>query len=474
MRNSAQSIRLDTRTNLGVHTKHHFAPTAIQGLEVLALPIASLTEYLSGMLEENPLLDYDFSKDLIQFDELPLEDAPHLSDNEDFVSLRDEGSFALVSRGDERGTFDLQRLQDDCLETETLRFHLRIQMTRSNFSPAQRAFIDEIIEAIDDNGYFANSLELLAQRACLPMRLAETLLGEVQTCFPRGVGARSISECLLLQLDKNEKNYLALAAIIREDLLKLAENKTSYLMQKYHVTREVLSEIRERIQSLNPRPGSTFYQQQQTNYLMPDIVIHKRASGFTVEIVGELTNTLSLNKEYLSLLDEGLLDKETMLWLQNRKDEAQLTLRNISQRKQTLYRFGRFLVEAQYDFFLFGEQRLKPLTMQCVADSIGLHVSTISRIVQDKYALTPWGLYPLKFFFSNSLTCNQADYKTELSSFVVKARIKQIISQGDTGKPLSDASLTDILNHEGIEIKRRTVAKYRKSLGIERQSLRRV
>ena len=165
----------------------------------------------------------------------------------------------------------------------------------------------------------------------------------------------------------------------------------------------------------------------------------------------------------------GGMDDEAREWLHEKRAEADAALANIDQRRQTLHRFGVYLAEVQYDFFMGGEARMRPLTMQQAADALGVHVSTISRTVQDKYALTPWGVFPLKHFFSSSVACTAEERRHALSSLA----IKDLVAQEDRRTPLSDATITAILNGEGVDIKRRTVAKYREALGIGRQSQRR-
>lgn len=207
-------------------------------------------------------------------------------------------------------------------------------------------------------------------------------------------------------------------------------------------------------------------------YIIPDLVVERRGQGFAVRVVGEFAERLVRHSEYEQLVaDSG--DAEAQRWLESKRTEANQALASVSQRKRTLFRFGSFLLEAQYDFFCRGEAALRPLTMQQVADSLGVHVSTVSRIVQDKFILTPWGTYPLKFFFDTALSCVNGLSAASMSSRAIKERIKELVAAENVRTPLSDAALTAALNSEGIDIKRRTVAKYREALGIPRQSQRR-
>lgn len=477
MPKGSQTISLGSRPNVGVGARQRFAPSAIQGLEVLSLPIVALAEYANNMVEENPLLEFDYNESFLQFEELPQEASENSSekeaDNAESFNQPDTYDFVMSSMRTERTSFDLNRLQDDCLETETLKSHLRLQLSSFKHEGRYQKALDEIIESIDDDGYFGGSMGSIAASFDLALEQVEALLVDVQSCTPRGVGARNLGECLLLQIDEDDQHYPVLKAILGEDIDDFAQHKTAQLLKKHHLSHEAMIQIRTCIAELNPRPGAAFYQQQKTTYVIPDLVIERQATGFIVEVTGEVAETMALNKEYVALIEKGSLDDAASKWLEGKQEEAHLVLRNISQRKQTLYRFGLFLAEAQYDFFRFGEARLRPLTMQQVADALSIHVSTVSRTVQDKYVLTPWGTYPLKFFFCSALTCTQSERKTSLSSLAIKNRIKELVGEEDKQKPLSDAALTERLNEEGIEIKRRTVAKYREALGIEKQSRRR-
>lgn len=473
MGRGAQTISLDPKQSAGLRARQRFAPSAIQGLEVLSLPIAALAEYATTMVEQNPLLDLDYDESFLTFEELPLEYESPLQEKEEDEERSEPFDFVLPSCSSERNAFDMNRLHDDCVETETLKSYLRLQIADDLYDEKQKSIVQEIIESIDDDGYFSGNESQICSQFQIEAEVFVTLLNDVQSCSPRGVAARNLNECLLLQIDESFPYYPVLSTLLSEDLDVLASHKTALLLKKYHLSHDALLEIRDYITTLNPRPGAMFYQQQKTNYVIPDLIVKAKSTGFTVEVTGEVSETLVLNEDYLGLLEGKRVDNDTARWLEAKHEEARMILRNINQRKQTLYRFGLLLVEAQYDFFRFGEARLKPLTMQQVADVLRVHVSTISRTVQDKYVLTPWGTYPLKFFFCSSLACTQSEKKTVLSSLAIKSRIKELISTEDKQKPYSDASLMELLNKEGVEIKRRTVAKYREALGIEKQSQRR-
>lgn len=469
---SAQTVRIEARPNVAPRVRQRFAPAAIQGLEVLALPSARLDTYVASLVEQNPLLEYDYSQAALRFEEFPDENETSDEDGSDASEVQVAGQRLPASLGEHRA-FDLERLRDERSETESLHAHLRLQVPAAEFCGSRGKLLDSIIESIDDDGYFTGSLSMLcAEAGCEPDE-GEELLQFVQRLSPRGVGARDLSECLMLQLNEDTCYAEKIRAILETGLSDLAENRTTRLLRAYRLTLDDLAAIRETICTLDPRPGASFSQRKDTAYVIPDIVIRRRDSGFAVSVTGELAETVVLNETYCALAADISLDHDTVRWIETKRSEADAVLASISQRKQTLHRFGTYLVEAQYDFFRGGESRIRPLTMQQAADALGVHVSTISRTVQDKYALTPWGVFPLKHFFSTAVACASEERRSALSSLAVKSRIQDLVAHEDLRTPLSDASITAILNGEGIDIKRRTVAKYREALGIGKQSQRR-
>lgn len=469
---SSQVVRMEARTNAALRTKQRFAPAAIQGLEVLSLPVARLDAYVCDLVERNPLLDFDYDQASLSFEELPEEDDDSAHGETD---SGDDGylprSSTAVAWG-ERG-FDLARLRDECSETETLHSHLRMQLAGMSIAAKDHALLSALIENIDDDGYFSGSMPAVCAEAQRQTVDGERLLSLIQGLTPSGVGARDLAECLMLQLDDGAPYAQVIRDILRNNLEDLAENRTTKLTRTYHLTVDDLSAIREVICALDPRPGSSFSQRKSTVYVVPDLTILREGAGFSVRVTGELSETVVISGAYDRMAEQGRMDAEAREWLDEKRAEADAALANIDQRRQTLHRFGVFLTEAQYDFFNGGEACMRPLTMQQAADALGVHVSTVSRTVQDKHVLTPWGVYPLKHFFSSSISCSAEERRHALSSLAIKDRIKDLVAHEDRRKPLSDATITAVLNGEGVDIKRRTVAKYREALGIGRQSQRR-
>lgn len=534
---ASSGVRLQSASRTTVAPKNHLAPSAIHGLEVLSLPVTALDTYISKAVEQNPLLELDYATSDLSFGELSLrdDDQPENDLNYDSANwysghgdiehnraevpgrangYRDDGlaagegsrsgdwdsqkEFASEPRSDSRAAredsfdaslvnapfhdraqargfgldLDARRLRDDCCQTETLASFLRMQVDGGNLPAASYELVLSVIDCLDDNGYFAGSLHRLAHEAQVPLDDAAAALAVVQALQPRGVGARDLAECLALQLVGDDDVTVLARRIVTESLQDLADNRTTQLMRTYRISLDELGEVRRLICDLNPRPGSSFSQSRDTVYVIPDISVARTPAGFSVRVLGELAERVVLSKDYAQLAQDAKDDSGASEWLSSHAEDAKRVLANIEQRSQTLFRFGTYLVEAQFAFFAEGERALRPLTMQQAADALGFNVSTISRIVADKHVLTPWGTYPLRFFFTSGISSSSRP-GAAVSSVAVKTRIRDLVAQEDPRKPLSDAAITDLLNNEGVDIKRRTVAKYREALGIGRQSQRR-
>lgn len=455
-------VQLDSSARAAARTKTKIAPASIQGLEVLALPVSLLPDYVTAAAESNPLLEINYDDDLFRFEQLPSEEVfSH-------PLRRRETSHASAIE------WDFSRMSDGLSEQETLHSHLHLQAFCMCSSEEDMRVCAEIIDNISDDGYFTGDLGLVAFECGTTSEHAGEMLSLVQRMQPAGVGARDLRECLLLQIREDDPYRDILREMIGGDLEDIAANRLSQLARTYRLSPRELRCVHEAVLALNPRPGSEFASQGYATYVTPDLIIRREGFDFTVEVVGDSQSCLSLNAQYLAMADGGSLMREARDYLVAKREEATALLRNLDQRKQTLYRFGLFLIERQHRFFSSGDGRMAPLTMQQAADSLGVHVSTVSRTVQGKFVQTPRGTYPMKIFFSRAVPSKTADSPSgQLSAFDIKNLIRGFVDAEDPEHPLSDAGITQMLNDRGIDIKRRTVAKYRESLGIDTQSRRR-
>lgn len=339
----------------------------------------------------------------------------------------------------------------------------------------ERRLLDCLIESVSDDGYFVGDLSMIAFECGASAALASWGMRTLQSLQPTGVGARDLAECLLLQVQDDDPYAHALRTLIRCHLEDVAANRLSSISRALGVSASEAGFLCRAVAEMDPRPGSSFWQRLDARYIVPDIVIRRCGSDLSVEVTGSLGGGVGLNAEYLAMIDDGEIGEQARAYLEERRKDAEAFLRSIEQRDITLHRFGVFLVEKQFRFFMSPSGGLAPLTMKQAAEALDVHVSTISRTVQGKYVQTPRGTFPLKMFFTRAMPRKKtASDKGSVSSFDIKERIRAIVASEDPERPLSDSAITELLNSEGIEIKRRTVAKYRESMAIEPQAKRRM
>ncbi len=432
---------------------------AIQGLQLLALPVTSLDEYLNGLLIENPLIELDdYSEGLDQKRESMMD--------LDFSYSRNRGNKNDIMNALANG----EAFRGNIPESETLHGFLRLQLLLCELEQIEFSIGEEIIGNINDNGYFVGELYEIAYQYGQDVTVAQRILNKIQMFSPLGVGANNVEECLILQVDHRIQNYDKMIELIRNDLEDLAERKMTKLSRKYKLRREELQQILDYIRTLNPRPGCEFEQAQTINYVIPDVVVKKENDQYVIYVNNEIQKKVNINQDYLHLIRNKSINHGEKEYLLGKRNEARMLLRNLEMRNETLKSLAVFLVNAQQSFFDYGPQELKPLMMQQAADTIGVHVSTISRAVQGKFIETPWGTFPLKHFFCSSVIF---EAKEEVSSTKIKEKIRKMIKEEDCLNPLSDIQIAKDLKIEGICISRRTVAKYRLSMGIDGQNKRR-
>jgi len=333
-----------------------------------------------------------------------------------------------------------------------------------------------LIEALDDDGYLAQPLEELVD--VLPDELGddpEELLEElrialhhVQHFDPTGVGARNPRECLLLQLAvlaKTPVQELA-TAIVASHLDQLAARDFARIKKGLGCNDDALRDAQTLIKSLNPRPGAQ-YTALDTRYVIPDVVVKKVRGRWTTQLNSDAMPRLRINRLYAELLRQNRGSASSGLGGQ--LQEAKWLIKNVQQRFDTILRVSQAIVDRQRAFFDHGEVAMRPLTLREIADTLGLHESTISRVTTQKYLASPRGVYELKYFFGSHVS---TDTGGAASSTAIRALIKQLVSAEDGQKPLSDARIAEILGEQGIVVARRTVAKYRESLNIPPVNLR--
>ena len=329
-----------------------------------------------------------------------------------------------------------------------------------------------IIGNLDDNGYLTGKIEDIAASQEVPPQEVERVLGLIQTFEPSGVGARNLRECLLLQLE-NKTGELARKSyqVVHDHFEDMEKRKYPVITKALGLTDEQLREILTFVATLEPKPGRSF-QENETKYVTPDVYVRKMDGEYVVVLNDEPVPKLRISPYYRRLLKDkkALEGKETKKFLENKIQSAIWLIKNIEQRRKTIYRVTEAIFRIQRDFLEVGISVLKPLTLKQVADIIGMHESTVSRVTTHKYVQTPRGLFELKYFFTSGLESVDG---LDVSSLSVKEKIKELVLQESPQKPFSDQKIMQVLNEQGLSIARRTIAKYREELKIPSASQRR-
>jgi RNA polymerase sigma-54 factor len=350
----------------------------------------------------------------------------------------------------------------------SLREHLQTQLSLTNLPARDRAFVQVLIDALDEDGYLTQPLEEIAAllAAHLPAEAEADLeelaiaLRHLQNMEPAGVGARSPSECLCLQLRSlPEDAGKGLALEIAEKHLELLANRDyTRLKAATGANDDALREAQKLIQGLNPRPGAAFAR-VEARYVVPDVIVKKVRNVWRASLNPDAMPKLRINRLYAELMSGRAAGGA----LSSQVQEARWLIKNVQQRFETILRVSQAIVDRQRHFFEHGEVAMRPLVLREIAETLGLHESTISRVTTQKYMATPRGTYELKYFFGSHVA---TDAGGSASSTAIRALIKQLVAAEDAKAPLSDARISQILAEQGIVVARRTIAKYRESLQI--------
>jgi RNA polymerase sigma-54 factor len=361
---------------------------------------------------------------------------------------------------------------------ETLGEHLLWQLNLTPISDTDRVIAATIIDALDDDGYLNSDLTDIhsslsnetdgenteGEDSEIGLDEIEAVLHMIQAMEPTGVAARDIRECLLLQLRQCDKDtpMLTLAiALVSKHLDLLAGRDFNQLMRQLKLDQEKLQDVIVLIQSMNPRPGGQIHE-TRTEYITPDVYVKKVKGRWRVELNSELMPHLRVNTSYANMIRRAD-NSEDNVSLKSHLQEARWFIKSLQSRSETLLRVATCIVERQRAFLEYGEEAMKPMVLHDVAEALGMHESTISRVTTRKYMHTPRGIFALKYFFSSHLSTSHGG---EASSTAIRALMKKLIAAEIPKKPLSDSKISALLSEQGINVARRTVAKYREAMAI--------
>ena len=384
-------------------------------------------------------------------------------DTFDIVETYGSGSGSGTGADGEERDFEVQGRTGQSLQE-----HLTWQMQMTPFSPTDQAIATAIIDAIDEDGYLTATMEELLQDFSTDPDIGpeeiEAVLHRVQQFDPPGVAARDLRESMLLQLKQYHPDTPRLADAIRlvsEHFDLLAQRDYSVLMRRMKLGEGDLQQVILLLQTLNPRPGGQITE-SQAEYVVPDVYVRKRNGVWKVELNPDTTPKLRINSLYAGMVQRARNQSDST-YLKNQLQEARWLLKSLQSRNETLLKVATSIVERQRAFLEYGEEAMQPLVMSNIAEEVGMHESTISRVTTKKYMHTPRGIYELKFFFSSHVATEDGG---ECSSTAIRAMIKKLVAAEDASHPLSDSKLASMLSEKGIKVARRTVAKYREAMSI--------
>ena len=357
---------------------------------------------------------------------------------------------------------------------ESLNTHLLWQLNVTPMSDTDRLIAVTLIDSINDQGYLDDTLESiyagLDPELGIEFEEIEVVLHRIQQFEPAGIGARNLQECLLLQLRQlpSTTPWLAEAQqLVRHYLEALGGRDYSLLMRRLKLKEDQLREVIELIQTLNPRPGSQI-ESSEPEYIVPDVIVRKHHDRWVVELNQEAMPRLRVNAHYANLVRRADTSADNT-FMRNQLQEARWFIKSLQSRNETLMKVASQIVEHQRGFLEHGDEAMKPLVLHDIAEAVGMHESTISRVTTQKYMHTPRGIYELKYFFSSHVSTSEGG---ECSSTAIRAILKKLVASENPKKPLSDSKIAGLLEEQGIQVARRTVAKYRESLGIAPSSER--
>ncbi|HTQ39841.1 MAG TPA: RNA polymerase factor sigma-54 [Pirellulales bacterium] len=489
-------MRLSFGQELRMVQKQILAPRMIQSMEILQLPILALQERIDQEMQENEALelqelDPDLPEEQAAEQENP--DAPTVEERElvvdekknnedDFERLLqldeewpdhfEERSRPSASRMEEEGERKHDAMANAVDRPESLNDYLHHQLSWFEIDPTVRQWCDRIIYNLDANGYLQGRLEDFLEPDAPPaqLELARQALSIVQKLDPPGVGARDLKECLLLQLVPGMEKYEQLKTLISNHLEDLEHNRLPQIERKTGYSLELIKETLEHLRHLNPKPGAAF----TSTYVQPvepDVFVELGENGkYKIRLEDGRTPNLFISPYYRKLLLSPDTDEKTREYIKRKINAAQWLIESIEQRRNTLTRVSQAIVDHQTEFLNKGPEAIEPLKMQQIADKVGVHVTTVSRAVDDKWIQTPRGIFPLKRFFVGGTVSAAGE---EVAWDTVRMKLQEIIDKEDKANPLSDDDLVSELGKHGLTVARRTVTKYRKAMNIPSSRQRR-
>jgi RNA polymerase sigma-54 factor len=449
-------------------------PQLQQALRLLQLPTIELQAQVQQALETNVMLETDEDFDATwAMDSMAGVTAREAGEAEPAVEIGDEWPEPTAAESEapwSRSGTGADEPEDE--SGRSLHDHLAWQLELAPLPPGPLAIGRAIIDAVNDDGYLTESTQAIAEAVTEEVRadaaVVEGILSIIQQFDPAGVGARSLSECIglqLAQLDPSTPGLAAAREVAKNHLELVASQQFQALRREVHCSDEELDVALALVRSCHPRPGAAF-ESARTEYVVPDVFARRTPQGWSVELNPAALPRVRLNDSYAGMITRS----PDHAVLRTQLQEARWLLRSLEIRNETMLKVARTIVERQQAFLDRGEESMQPMILKDVAEAVQMHESTISRVTTGKYLHTPRGVFEFRFFFSSQVPGEDG---AGVSSIAIRARIRKLIDQEPPDRPLSDQQIVDLLTAGGIHVARRTVAKYREALGIAPSSARR-
>jgi RNA polymerase sigma-54 factor len=465
------------------------APQLRHSLKILQVAALDLRSVIQEELQSNPTLE-ELPMEGVSLDQEQKDSSAENNESGEGADNREEMDFSkeydILSKLDDDWkdymsqaggaqpytSEDAERRQHffDSLVNETsLQEHLMRQAELADCSPDVLLAMNHLVGSLDDRGFLTQSPADVALQTGIALASVQEAARQIKTFEPAGIGAANLGECLLLQLAVKGRADSLAARIIRDHFALLTRRRIPELSRKLGIHTDDIQEAIEEVGTLDPAPGRRFAD-DSNRVVVPDVTVEKDGDEWKIHLNSDYIPRLRISSTYKDLIAKGSLSKEERDYVRERIRSGKFLINSIDQRQQTIERITREILKAQLEFFESGVSKLRPLTMTQIADVVGVHETTVSRAIANKYILTPHGVFDFKFFFTPGY---QADGGASVSNTSVKDMINDLVEGEDRSQPLSDQEIVKKLQEKGINIARRTVAKYREELGQLPSNLRR-
>src|SRR5215471_6268496 len=475
---------------MGIQQKLHtklvqkliLTPSLQQAIKLLPMSTLELSDLLNQEMVENPMLEEVPTEELqpAETAATPEQEKAETAEKANKTDTWDDQDYEYFF-GDylddgyrpkaPQEVKELPPIENTLSTSSSLADHLMWQLSMQTADASLRDIGAAIIGNLDDDGYLVASFDELSAMGPWPVADVERALKLIQSFDPTGVAARDLQECLLLQLRHLGLEGTPTERVVTEHLRLLQNHQVPEIARKLGMSIDDLKEHIEVIRHLDPKPGSR-YNPTQSQYVIPDVYIMKVEDEYVVVLNEDGLPQMRISPVYRRLLDKGASDNdETRAYVKDKFRSALWLIKSVEQRQKTIFKVAKSIVNFQRDFLDHGIEHLRPLVLRDVANDIGMHESTVSRVVTNKYMHTPQGVFEMKYFFHSGIS---SSYGESVSSLTIKQRIRKIIENEDPRKPLSDSKIVSMLQREGLELARRTIAKYREELKIPTSNQRKI